>query len=272
MEPNKILKSDILDLLFENRNKDYGAYELRRKYNKRITAALLITAGILAIVLGMSLLANSLTPTSDKLDIKDVELVNVQDEPPPVEPPPPPPPKQEPPPKVEMTKFTPPLITKDEDVKEDEKPPEVEKLEETVISLKNQEGIKTTEAIPVIDEGTKVVEQPKDETNYDQTFTKVEVEAKFPGDWRKYLTRNLNASAPIDNGAPPGQYTVIVQFIVDKEGKVSDVKAMTNHGYGMEEEAVRVIKKATSWEPAIQNGRQVKAYKKQPITFIVSEQ
>lgn len=275
MEPNKILKSDILDLLFENRNKDYGAYELRRKYNKRITAALLITAGILAIVLGMSFLANSLAPSSDKLDIKDVELVNVQDEPPPVEPPPPPPPKQEPPPQVEMAKFTPPIIAPDEEVKEEDKLKEIEKLDDVQVALENKEGVKMTETVPVIDEGTKVIEEPKDETNYDQTFTKVEVEAKFPGGseaWRKFLTRNLNASAPIDNGAAPGQYTVIVQFIVDKEGQVSEVKATTNHGFGMEEEAVRVIKKATKWEPAIQNGRQVKAYKRQPVTFIVSEE
>ncbi|MBD0333129.1 MAG: TonB family protein, partial [Chitinophagaceae bacterium] len=66
-------------------------------------------------------------------------------------------------------------------------------------------------------------------------------------------------------------YTVIIQFIVDKEGNISDVKALTNHGYGMEQEAMRAVKKAPKWTPAIQNGRQVKAYRKQPITFIVTE-
>ncbi len=271
MEANKILKSDILDLLFENRNKDYGAYELRKKYNWRITLALLITGGILAAFLLFSLLANSMDTSASKVDIKDVELTAVKEEPPPVEPPPPPPPKQEPPPKVEMTKFTPPQIVKDEEVKKEDIPPEVEKLEDTKIDVVNQEGIKSEVAVPVVDEGKAVIEAPKDETNYDQTFTKVEVEASYSGDWRKYLERNLNASAPIDNGAAPGQYTVVVQFIVDKEGNISDVKAMTNHGYGMEEEAVRVIKRGAKWNPAIQNGRQVKAYKKQPITFVVTE-
>ena len=62
---------------------------------------------------------------------------------------------------------------------------------------------------------------------------------------------------PVDNGAPEGTYTVYVQFVVDKEGNISDVKALTNHGYGMEEEAVRVIKKGPNWTPAIQNGRPV---------------
>ncbi|HET9429556.1 MAG TPA: energy transducer TonB, partial [Chitinophagaceae bacterium] len=64
--------------------------------------------------------------------------------------------------------------------------------------------------------------------------------------------------------------TVWVQFIVDKEGAISDVKALSNHGYGMEEEAVKVIRKGPAWIPAIQNGRAVKAYRKQPITFVVT--
>ena len=58
MEANKILQADFLDLLFEDRNKEYGAYELRKKYNKRITLALLITAGIVAGAIGATLLAN----------------------------------------------------------------------------------------------------------------------------------------------------------------------------------------------------------------------
>ena len=71
-----------------------------------------------------------------------------------------------------------------------------------------------------------------------------------------------------ENGAPDGQFTIWVLFVVDKEGNVSDLKALTNHGYGMEDEAVRVIKKGPQWKPTIQNGRNVKAYRKQSITFI----
>ncbi len=94
----------------------------------------------------------------------------------------------------------------------------------------------------------------------------------YEGDWGKYLQRTLNSSTPVDNGAPSGSYTVVVQFIVDKEGNISEVKPTTSHGYGMEEEAARVIKRGAKWKPAIQNGRQVKAYRKQPITFVVSEE
>jgi protein TonB len=58
--------------------------------------------------------------------------------------------------------------------------------------------------------------------------------------------------------------------VVDKEGNISDLRALTNHGYGMEQEAVRVIQKGPKWTPAQQNGRHVKAYRKQPITFQVT--
>ena len=61
-------------------------------------------------------------------------------------------------------------------------------------------------------------------------------------------------------------------FIVAKEGKISDVKGLSSHGHGMEEEAMRVIKKGPDWVPAIQNGRNVKAYRKQPITFVVASE
>jgi protein TonB len=273
MEPNRILSADILDLLFEDRNKAYGAYELRKSYNKRITVALLVTAGLLLFIFLSSFLANKMTATEADLKIDEVELKNVQEEPPPAEPPPPPPPETPPPPKVEMTQFTPPVIKPDEEVKKEEIPPDVDKLEDTKIDVVSQEGVKQDLAVPPVEEKA-VVTAPVDNTNYDQTFTKVEVEAEFPGGqgaWTKYLQRNLNAQAPSDAGAPAGSYTVVVKFIVDKEGNISDVQALSSHGYGMEEEAIRAVKRGPKWTPAVQNGRQVKAYRKQPITFVVSE-
>jgi len=273
MEANKILSSDILDLIFEDRNKAYGAYELRRSYNKRITTALLITAGVAVIIFLASFIANNMQSDKSKLEVKDVVLENIQQEEEKVEPPPPPPPKVEPP-KVEMTKFTPPKIVEDEEVKKEDIPPEVEKLEDTKIDVTSQEGIKDEGlATPPPDEGKQVVEAPKEDEN--KIFEKVEVEAEFPGGlpaWRRFLERNLNAQVPSDAGAPTGSYTVVVKFIVDKSGAISDVKALSNHGFGMEEEAVRAIKRGPKWTPAIQNGRNVNAYRQQPITFVVAEQ
>jgi protein TonB len=272
MEANKILSADVLDILFEGRNKDYGAYDLRRTYNRRIGRALIITAAIALLALLGSILASSgNTGGKKKVKQQEVNLQDIKQEEKKIEPPPPPPPKQPDPPKVEMKQFTPPIVKKDEEV--EKPPPPVETLEDKKIADINQEGVKETE-VPtpaVIDEGKQIVEEKK-EDDENKIFDKVEIEAAFPGGdskWRQYLERNLNANVPVDNNAPEGTYTTVVQFVVDKEGNISDVRAMTNHGYGMEDEAMRVIKKGPKWTPAVQNGRQVKAYRKQPITFQV---
>jgi len=271
MEASKILSADILDLIFEDRNKDYGAYDLRKTYNRRINRALLITAAIAILGVGGSYLASNLKGNSDKkFKQQEITLQDIKQKEE-VIPPPPPPPKVEPP-KVEMKQFTPPIIKKDEEV--EKPPPPQEELKEAKIDVVNQEGIKDENiATPVnIDEGKQVIEEKK-EDDENKIFDKVEIEASFPGGeskWRQYLERNCNGQIASDNGAPEGTYTTIVQFVVDKEGNISDVRALTSQGYGMEGEAVRVIKKGPNWKPAVQNGRNVKAYRKQPITFVVT--
>ena len=116
---------------------------------------------------------------------------------------------------------------------------------------------------------------PPIDTTEGSVFEKVDVEATFPGGetaWRKYLEKNLNPNAPVENGAPVGIYTVIVQFIVDKTGAISDIKTLTNFGYGMEQEVLRIMKNSPMWTPAKQNSRTVKAYRKQPITFVLEDE
>ncbi|MBO9592346.1 MAG: energy transducer TonB [Niabella sp.] len=111
-------------------------------------------------------------------------------------------------------------------------------------------------------------------TNGDSLYTREGKDAGFPGGqkaWAAYLTRALDASRPIRAGAPEGQYKVVVQFIIDKEGYLSNIKALTNNGYGMEDEALRVIRSSGKWSPAMQYGRLVKAYRKQPITFAITK-
>ncbi|MBH2004641.1 MAG: energy transducer TonB [Sphingobacteriia bacterium] len=276
MDVNKILSADILDLIFEGRNKEYGAYDLRKTYNKRITYAMIGTLIICAVMLVGSLIANAPKKEKTELIVQDVSLENVkQEEKRPEPPPPPPPPKQEPP-KVEITKFTPPKIVKDEEVKEQDEIKEVEKLEDTKIGTINQEGTKDEGIVaPPVESGTGVVEAPKQEEDYDKVFTVVQIPAEFPGglsSWAKYLERNLNRDLPVENGAPPGKYTVIVSFIVSKDGSISDVVAENDPGYGTKAEAVRVITKGPKWKPAVQNGRNVIYRHKQSITFMVSEE
>jgi hypothetical protein len=104
-------------------------------------------------------------------------------------------------------------------------------------------------------------------------FQKPEIDPIFPGgreEWRKFLQKNLNAATPVDSGAPAGQYTVMTQFIVDKDGNLSDIKTLTTHGYGMEQEVLRMMKLSPKWIPAKQNGKVVAAYMKQPVTFVIT--
>ena len=103
-------------------------------------------------------------------------------------------------------------------------------------------------------------------------FTKVEIEASYPGGvaaWKKFMEKNLDASVTAKNEAPVGKYSAMAIFIVDTDGSLSDVKALTKFGYGIEEEMLRVINKSGKWTPASQDGKPVKAYRKQPLTFIV---
>ncbi|ANH82345.1 energy transducer TonB [Niabella ginsenosidivorans] len=275
MEANKILSSDLLDIVFEGRNKDYGAYELRRTYNKRIWKALVITVIAAIVIAGLVILQSKMKSNApqkvkmEEVTIQKIDQPEEKKEPPP--PPPPPPPKQEPPPKIETKAFTPPKIVKDEEVKQP--PPVQEELKETKIGTIDQAGVKDLGVVvpPAGVDGGKGIVETKPVEKEPEIFTKVEKDAEYPGDWPRYLQTNLRGEVPVDNGAAPGSYQVIVQFVVDVQGNVSDVKVLKDPGYGMGDEAVRVIKRSGKWKPAIQNGRQVKAYRKQPITFQVQE-
>lgn len=106
----------------------------------------------------------------------------------------------------------------------------------------------------------------------DKIYTKVEVEAQFTGGdvaWRNFLKRNLRANTPRNNGAATGSYTVVVKFVVSRTGTVGTVVAETNHGFGMEDEAIRLIRRTTNWIAAINGGYSVNSYRRQPITFVV---
>ena len=281
MDANKILGADLVDLIFDGRNKSYGAYELRTGYNKRLRNALLLTVAFALLILLLSFISSlDLGSKKGQVQIKEVQLEEIkQDEP--LEPPPPPPPKPPEPPKVEMAKFTPPKVVKDEDVKEDEKPPEVEKLEDTKLGTVNQDGAKD-EGIVAPPVESSVIEAPKDD--YDKIFTKVEIDAEFPGGtngWTRYVTREIERN--IDELQDDGRSgTVVVLFIVDNEGVVSEVRALPcgEAGVGnclppnskLAEIAVNAIRKGPKWKPAVQNGRKVKAYRRQPVTFQLAEE
>ena len=265
MDPNKILSANILDLVFDDRNKEYGAYELRVTYPERIKRSLIVVFIVTAIALAGAALANSFKPKGGGKDV--VTVITLHDIKPDDKPVPPPPPKTPPPVETKTEKLTTAIKMVKENV---DPPPTQDDFKIAEVGLIKQDGpIDAGLAKPTDIDDKKGIILEKTGDVSDEPFRKVEVEARFDGNWEKFLLRNLNPETAGENGAPAGTYKVIIEFVVDKEGKVSDIKAITNHGYGMEKEAMRVLKKADKWIPANQNGQPVKAYRLQPITFEV---
>lgn len=272
MQTNKILSASLIDLIFDGRNKEYGAYYLRKTYERRIKKALFITFSVAVLAVGGTALAGSGKNNNPVYRIN--EGVIISDLPPEEKIPEPPPKEELPPPEevqVKTEKVTEMIIVDKENI---DPPPSQEYISIAKIGDITIDGVPDTRiATPEVTKGVQTgVIDKKIETESDGPLSVVQIDAKFIGDWVRFLTRNLDPETPTKNNAPPGRYTVVVQFIVDKEGNVSDIKALTNHGYGLEAEAIRVLKKAPKWEPAIQNGYKVKAYRRQPITFDVPDE
>ncbi len=112
-----------------------------------------------------------------------------------------------------------------------------------------------------------------DTTKKNIVFVKVEMESVFKGGqnaWASYLGQNLHyPNKAVKNRI---QGTVVVQFIVSKEGKVEDVMVVKSVEYSLDQEALRIIRNSPDWIPAVQEGRKVKSYKKQPIVFSLQTQ
>lgn len=271
MDPKQILKSDLLDIIFEGRNKEYGAYQLRKTYNRRMTIAIAGMVALILLLLVGRLLATKLKPSEKPIEMvaNETTLQELKpDQPPP--PPPPPPPKLPPPPQIQTVQFTPPKIVKDEEVVKP--PPEIKQLEEAKIDIKTQEGTKDLGIIapPHEEVGTQVVAAPVEKKeDEDRIFTKVEKEAQFPGGvgaWNAYVKKAIERE--LDEFTDADYGTCQIRFVVDKQGNVSDVQAITMKGTKLAEIAVNAIRKGPKWIPAEQNGRMVNAYRVQPVTLL----
>jgi len=272
MEANQILQSPFLDILFEGKNKMYGAYELRQSYNRRITKALIIViATILFLILG-SYIASKLekTKVTAPLVIPETSLQEVKEkkikEMPQVKLPVPKP--------VATIKYPPPVIVKDPFVIEP--PPDIKQLQSAQIGLKNVAGPADMGIVapPTDITGTNVIAPPvSKKTSDDSIFRSVEIEATFPGGpeaWQRYIRKAIMAQ--LDEFSKTDYGTCIVQFIVDKKGNVSDVKATTMRGTKLAEIAINTIRKGPNWTPAMQNGTYVNAVRIQPVTLINPDQ
>jgi protein TonB len=265
MEAENILSADVLDIIFDDRNKEYGAYDLRKHYQQRLTKSLMVTFLLVVLICLTYILLGSMKPNVDKLIVgPDVTLEKAPPQEKKIEVIPPL--QKIEPPQIKMIRDMVPLIVKGE-VPKDEEVPEQTEITDAKIGNANTEGTAETGIVAPVEERTSVVDAPKKQEADGGIFEIVEIESQYPGGvaaWSKFLYRNLTfPQEAIDINV---QGTVTIQFIVDTEGNVSDVTAIS----GPEElrpAAVSVIRKSGKWTAAIQNGRKVKSYKKQPITF-----
>jgi protein TonB len=272
METQKIQHADILDILFDGRNKDYGAYQLRKTYNRRLAKALGATASVCLLLIGGYTLAGRGHAVKAAIPVgPDIEISSLKKEeaviPPPV--------KVVTPPVAQIRNTIPRIVPADQ-VKPEDVPPPVDTLENARIGTANIKGdaFDGTVGPPVAanGNGAGIIEQPKAQDDDGIIFNKVEIESNYPDGmeaWRRFLSKNFRVPDEAINNNAGG--TVVVQFVVDKEGNVSDVNAIS----GPKElwaEAVRVIKKSGRWTPAVQNGRHVASYKRQPIVVTLSEE
>ena len=273
METNKILTADFLDILFDGRNKLYGAYDLRKTYNSRVSKSLLVTCSIFIFIVGGAYLAKSMSgknSISERI-VKEVALSKPPEEkvkpipvvvPPVVTPP------------VRTIANPPPKIVVDIDVVKP--PPDIQELLDAKIDLKTQDGVKDDYhiAVPTEEKNSSVILAPvRKASEPDSTFIAVQIQAAFPGGdegWIKYVKRAVENN--VDELTEAGESgTCRVKFIVDKAGSVSEVEALTLKGTKLAEIAVNAIRKGPRWTPAQQNGRFVKAFREQPITFSIDE-
>ncbi|MBA2613237.1 MAG: energy transducer TonB [Bacteroidetes bacterium] len=247
------------DIVFEGRNQDYGAFELRRNYNKRIT---FIIGGMLVFSLALMGLKKFMDRPKDEEIVEKIQNVQIDlTPPPPIEEVPPPPPPPPPPPMVEMVKFTPPVI-KDDAVEE-----EPQKLQEDVkdvnVSTKDQEGDKDIVAPPTEIKGPTEAAAP-------EIFTIVEEQAEFPGgiaELGKYIQKNLQYPSMAREAGISGK--CFLKFVVNENGDISNVEVLKGVSgcSDCDKEAVRVVKSMPKWKAAKMTGRSVKCYFNLPISF-----
>src|SRR5690606_37763367 len=253
-----LLRNSWLDIVFDGRNKLYGAYELR-KTNPKFTMRALIIGGLIFIFLVSIPMLLELLPEKQDDDLKlDKKIVTVKL--PPKEIPknlPPPPP---PPPKVDQVKFVKPVVAKSEEVVEE--PP---KIKEIVDKKLGDETIKGDPDAPLTIDPVGAGPSEVVEDNSVHLMAGIEVKPEFPGGLEKFYKYVANNYRTPDEEGLKGR--VFVTFVVEKDGSLTDIKVVRDIGYGTGKEAIRVLKNSPKWIPGEQNGKKVRVLYSLPINI-----
>ena len=261
------------DVVFDGRNQSYGAYQLRRLYDKHMSRAMIV--GVLFFLLAISspkiieLIKGYMPEQQENMDNR---VVTLEAPPPsvPKTPPPPAPPEVKPPPIKNQIKFVPPAVVKDDDAKEEgPDQPTVEEIKKNVIGTENENGEAGGVDTPIDGDepsAPPAIEEPVD----DVPFAYVEQMPSFPGGLKamyKFITDELDFPVMAKENRISG--TVIVQFVVSKEGDIQNARVVKEPGGGCGKEALRMVNSMPRWKPGMHNGRAVPVTFTLPIKFVL---
>lgn len=255
-----IYTNEWCDMVFEGRNKEYGAYEDRKKSSRRHGLAIFIAVSVFTVGVSAPVLIKALAPEKKTRNVEVTSLADIKIDKPienKMEEPPPPPPMKN------TVKFTPPEVTNDE-VTEEIKTVDELKDTKAQISIADVKGSDDANAVDVAD--LKVVEEEE------KPLTFVEQQPEFPGGleaMQKFLGENIKYPSIASEMGISGKVTV--QFVVDKHGKIGNIKVLRGIGGGCDEEAVRVVKAMPAWRPGRQNGKEVSVFFVLPVSFQLKE-
>jgi protein TonB len=271
-EKSATVYRDMLDIIFANRNKAYGAYKLRREYPKYLTRAFLLAIGLVVVVFAAPIIMQAVGDLIPKE--KPVDVVAELGPPPDIDPnnpppPPPPPPPTPPPPTRSTVKFVPPVIKKDEEVQEEEQKAVDEILDKKEdIGTEDKKG--NDEAPPTVDEAPSldpVIEAPKVEEKTYEMFD-IQKEPSFPGgqqEMYKWLAKNVEYPEMAKEAGISGQ--AVVTFVVGKDGSIRDVAIVKDPGGGCGKAVKTTVEKMPKWSPGEANGHPVKVRYTLPFKF-----
>ena len=260
------------EIVFEHRNKEYGAYDLRSSYRRILTRSMIIGTLIFCIAAITPFVVMKIKQLAAKekteVDANLIEILPeeqvkeeiVEKE----ETPPPPPPKVEE--KIEIIQNVVPEPVKAPKV--ETPPPPISEQLKTTTGLINQEGVKQTAHIPPpVQAPPKAAAVESKAPSTTEVYESVDQEAEFPGSlnsFRNKIAENFDNSA-MEGGE--GTLKATVTFIVERDGSISDVKASGSNS-DFNSEAVRTVKSIRSkWVPAKINGQPVRQRFRLPLTM-----
>jgi protein TonB len=261
-----IFANNWVDIVFKGRNHSYGAYVLRKRSDENTVKGVVFAIVFFTLAISAPVIMNYIESMVPKeADVKVTEVTTLE-EPPPIdknEPPPPPPP--EPPPLKSTVKFTPPEIKPDQEVP-DEPPPTQDEMEDKEAAAKTEEGDPNGVDQSLLGDGDAVT---GDEAPEIVTFAEQMPEFDGGDEARvAFLQKNLQYPPLARENGIEGR--AVVEFVVGLDGKISEVRALTKKGWGLEEEAVRVAKLMPPWKAGKQNGKAVPVRYTMPIVFKLS--